>query len=153
VGRPPEGIDMNGLAGGAKSLLRIVAALLFLQHGGQKLLGWFGGFPGGHLDTLMLVAGCIELIGGALLLLGLLTRPVAFLASGEMAVAYFKAHFPHGVWPLENHGESPVLYCFLWLYFAASGPGPWSLDALIARARHRSRPHPSSHEEPLPART
>ena len=152
MGRLPEGIDMNGLAGGAKSLLRIVAALLFLQHGGQKLLGWFGGFPGGHLDTLMLVAGCIELIGGSLLLVGLLTRPVAFLASGEMAVAYFKAHFPNGPWPIVNHGELPVLFSFLWLFFAAAGPGPWSLDALIARSRHHRR-HPTSHGEPLPART
>ena len=99
------------------------------------------------------MAGCIELIGGALLLVGLVTRPVAFLASGEMAVAYFKAHFPQGVWPIENHGESPVLYCFLWLFFAAAGPGPWSLDALIARNRRPHHPHPSSHEEPLPART
>ncbi len=142
---------MNGVAGGAKSLLRIVAALLFLQHGGQKLLGWFGGFPGG-LDPLLRAAGCIELAGGALLLVGLLTRPVAFLASGEMAIAYFKAHFPHGVWPLQNHGELPVLFCFLWLFFAASGPGPWSLDALFTRGRHRR--HPSSPgAEAVPART
>ena len=142
---------MNGLSGGVKSLLRIVTALLFLEHGGQKLLGWFGGFPG-PLDPLMRVAGCIELIGGTLLLVGLLTRPIAFLASGEMAVAYFKAHFPNGPWPIQNHGESAVLFCFLWLFFAAAGPGPWSLDALIARNR-RHRPHPSSHGEPLPART
>ena len=142
---------MNGLAGGAKSLLRIVAALLFVQHGGQKLLGWFGGLPGGRLETLMLVAGCIELVGGVLLLLGFLTRPVAFLASGEMAVAYFRAHFPHGPWPLENHGELAVLFCFVWLFFAASGPGPWSLDALIARSRAHRR-DPSSRREPLPAR-
>ena len=144
---------MNAVSGGAKSLLRIVAALLFLQHGGQKLLGWFGGLPGGQLDTLMLVAGCIELIGGSLILLGLLTRPIAFLASGEMAVAYFMAHFPRGVWPLQNQGESPVLFCFLWLYFAASGPGPWSLDALIARGRRGSRPRAYSPQGPLPART
>lgn len=145
---------MNGLAGGTKSLLRIVTALLFLQHGGQKLLGWFGGIPGGQLDPLMRVAGSMELVGGALLLVGLLTRPIAFLASGEMAVAYFKAHFPNGVWPIENHGESAVLYCFLWLFFAAAGPGPWSLDALIARSRHHHHHHhPSSHGEPLPART
>lgn len=142
---------MNGLSGGVKSLLRIVAALLFLQHGGQKLLGWFGGLPV-PLDSLMRVAGCIELIGGALLLVGLLTRPVAFLASGEMAVAYFKAHFPQGPWPIVNHGEPAVLFCFLWLFFAAAGPGPWSLDALIARNRHH-RHHPTSHGEALPART
>lgn len=149
-GPAAEATNMNGLSGGAKSLLRMVAALLFLQHGGQKLLGWFGGFPGGHLDPLMRVAGSIELVGGALLLVGLLTRPVAFLASGEMAVAYFKAHFPNGAWPLANHGEPAVLFSFLWLFFAAAGPGPWSLDALMARSRgHR---HPSSHREPLPAR-
>jgi len=126
---------MTRFSGEARSLLRIVAGLLFMQHGGQKLLGWFGGVPGGHLDTLGTVAGVIELVGGALLMIGLFTQPVAFLASGEMAVAYFKAHFPNGFWPLANHGELAVLYCFIWLFFAAAGAGPWSLDALMARSR------------------
>jgi putative oxidoreductase len=131
---------MHGLSAAARSLLRIVAAFLFLQHGGQKLLGWFGGIPGGPLDPLLRTAGFIELVGGFLLLLGLLTRPVAFLASGEMAVDYFRQHFPHGAWPIQNMGEPAVLYCFLWLSFAAAGPGPWSVDALIGRGRR----HPTS---------
>src|SRR4051794_272815 len=103
---------MTRFSGQAQSLLRIVAGLLFMQHGGQKLLGWFGGIPGGHLDALTTFAGCIELIGGGLLLIGFLTQPIAFLASGEMAVAYFKAHAPNGLWPAQNHGEPAVLFCF-----------------------------------------
>jgi putative oxidoreductase len=127
---------MNRYAGTTLSLLRIVAGLLFLCHGGTKMFGWFGGMPPGAVLTPRLVAaGVIEAAGGALILLGLLTRPAAFIASGEMAFAYFIGHFPRGFWPIQNHGELAVLYCFLFLFLAASGAGPFSLDHLIARAR------------------
>lgn len=120
-------------------LLRVVVGLLFLQHGGQKLFGWFDGMgPAGGgvpLASQMGLAGVLELAGGTAVLLGLLTRPIAFLLSGEMAVAYFQAHQPHGTWPIQNHGELPVLFCFLFLYFSASGAGAWGLDALLRRKR------------------
>jgi len=108
------------------AILRIVAGLMFLCHGGQKLLGWFGGERA--TDPLMMVAGVIELVGGLLIAIGLFTSIAAFLASGEMAVAYFKAHFPNSPIPIVNHGELAVLYCFLFLYIAARGAGPLSLD-------------------------
>jgi len=124
---------MNRLTGAAQSLLRVVAGLLFVCHGGMKLLGWYGGMPAGHLTPLIMVAGAIELVGGLAILLGLFTRPVAFIASGEMAVAYFMAHFPKAFWPIENHGEEAVLYCFIFLFLAAAGPGPLSLDQAVRR--------------------
>jgi len=133
---------MGRLAGVTHALLRVVAGLLFLCHGGQKLLGWFGGIgmpPGTPLPPLMMTAGTIELVGGSLILIGLLTRPVAFIASGEMAFAYFMSHFPHGFWPLQNHGESPVLFCFIFLFFAFNGAGPASVDAAIRRSRSSAR--------------
>ena len=127
---------MNRLPGATQSILRVVAGLLFICPGGMKLFGWFGGMPPGvQLTPLLVTAGVIEVFGGSLIMLGLFTRPVTFIASGEMAVAYFKAHFPHGFWPIQNHGEPAVLFCFIWLYFAANGAGPFSLDALIARKR------------------
>jgi putative oxidoreductase len=112
-------------------LMRIVLALLFMQHGGQKLLGYP---PGGHgtvpLNSLLGFAGLLELAGGALLLVGFLTRPTAFILSGEMAVAYFKAHALNGrgFWPVQNGGELAVIYCFVFLYLAAAGAGALSLD-------------------------
>jgi putative oxidoreductase len=123
-------------------LLRIAAGFLFLHHGGQKLFGWFGGFggdPGGAvaLASLMGLAGILEFYGGIAILLGLLTRPVAFLLSGEMAVAYLKAHQSHGTWPIQNHGESAVLFSFIFLFLAAHGAGGLSLDALLHRRRGR----------------
>jgi len=124
---------MNRLAGAAQSLLRIVAGLLFICPGGMKLLGWFGGMPGGHLTPLLTVAGIIELVGGLAILLGLFTRPIAFIASGEMAVAYFMAHFPKAFWPIQNHGEQAVLFCFIFLFLAAAGPGPLSFDRAVRR--------------------
>ena len=134
---------MNRFAGATHSLLRIVAGLLFLCPGGMKHLGWFGGMPGppggGGLPPLIAVAGVIELVGGTLILLGLFTRPMAFIASGEMAVAYFMGHFPHGFWPIQNHGEPAVLFCFIFLFLSASGPGPFSLDHLIWRDRAAAR--------------
>jgi putative oxidoreductase len=111
------------------SILRIVVAFLFMSHGLQKILA----FPVARavetpLWSLSGVAGLLELVGGALLLIGLFTRPVAFLLSGEMAFAYFIAHAPHGFWPLLNRGELAALYTFVFLYLAAAGGGPWSLD-------------------------
>jgi len=133
---------MSRFAPAAHALLRIVAGLLFLMHGGQKLLGWFGGMPGGGpLPPHIQAAGVIELVGGTLILIGLLTRPAAFIASGEMAFAYFMVHFPNGFWPLQNHGESPVLFCFIFLYLAAAGAGPASVDSMLARGRVRHDAH------------
>lgn len=116
------------------SVLRIVAALLFLEHGTQKLLG-FPAPPPMEITLLSLIgiAGLLELIGGVLLALGLLTRPVAFLLSGQMAVAYFLAHAPRGFFPVLNGGEGAILYCFVFLYVSAAGPGPWALDAMLRK--------------------
>jgi putative oxidoreductase len=124
----------------ASFLLRMVSGLLFTQAGGMKMLDWFGGIPaefGGHPAFLSQtwIGGTLELCGGLALMLGLCTRPVAFILSGEMAVAYFQFHQPNGLWPIQNHGEPAVLLCFIFLFFAAHGAGAWSLDALIARAR------------------
>jgi len=116
------------------SVLRIVAAGLFIIHGTTKLFAWPASvLPGGGVlgvNTMPGAGGLIEVILGPLLLVGLFTRPVAFILCGEMAVTYFKAHFPRGMWPIFNGGEVAVLYCFLWLYFSAAGGGPISLDAL-----------------------
>lgn len=116
-----------------RSVLRIVAGFLFMQVGTAKLFAFpaaimpNGGTP--PLDSLLGIAGILETFGGLLLLLGLFTRPVAFLLAGEMAIAYFYAHAPLGFWPVLNHGAPAILYCFLYLYFSAAGAGPWSLDA------------------------
>ncbi|MGA3245334.1 MAG: DoxX family protein [Bacteroidota bacterium] len=116
-----------------QSVLRIVAAIMFMLAGSTKLFAFPAGIPpNGGTMTLMSQLGLgatLEVFGGALLLLGLFTRPVAFLLSGEMAVAYFQFHFPQNFWPVMNGGVPAVLYCFLWLYFSAAGAGPWSLDA------------------------
>ena len=116
------------------SALRIAAALTFMAHGTQKLFGFPASGPQFPMMSLLGAAGILETFGGLLMLLGLFARPVAFVLSGEMAVAYFTQHAPRGTWPLVNGGELAVLYCFLWLYFAAAGPGPWSVDALRRRA-------------------
>jgi putative oxidoreductase len=125
------------------SILRIVAAFLFVQYGSTKLLAIPGPImPGGGtapLTSLAGVAGALELIGGTLLLFGLFTRPVAFLLSGEMAVAYFKEHAPQGFWPIFNQGPPAILFCFIWLYISSAGPGPWSLDALRRYSPGRGR--------------
>ena len=115
--------------------LRIVAGAMFACHGAQKILGAFGG-PRMTGNPQMLVAGLIELVGGILIAVGLLAGWAAFVASGEMAVAYFKVHAPGGFWPIQNHGELAVLYCFVFLFIAARGSGPISLDALLG---HRGR--------------
>jgi putative oxidoreductase len=116
------------------SVLRIVAGFMFMSHGMRKILGFpVAQPPSFHLWSLSGVAGILELVGGALLLLGLFARPVAFILSGEMAFAYFLAHAPHGFWPLVNRGELSVLYCFVFLYFAVAGGGAWSLDRWLGR--------------------
>ncbi|HSZ81232.1 MAG TPA: DoxX family protein [Polyangia bacterium] len=115
-----------------QSLLRIVAAAMFVLAGTPKLFGFPVPMPGGvtaKAFSQLWVGGVLEVFGGALLLLGLFTRPVAFLLAGEMAVAFFQFHFPKSFWPTVNGGVAAVLYCFIWLYFSAAGPGPWSLDA------------------------
>jgi putative oxidoreductase len=116
-----------------QSVLRIVAAFIFLQAGTMKLFAFPMGVPpnGGTVPFLsqMGIGAALEVVGGLLLLLGLFTRPVAFILSGEMAVAYFQFHFPGGIWPVANGGVAAALYCFVWLYFSAAGGGPWSLDA------------------------
>ncbi len=121
----------------ALALLRIVAAGIIMQHGVQKLFGLLGGVNGqGGTVQLMSqfgLAGILETFVALLVLVGLFTRPAAFILSGEMAVAFFQAHFPRAFWPIENRGEVPVLLCFIFLFFAAFGAGSFSLDALLAR--------------------
>ena len=112
------------------SVLRIVAALIFLAHGTDKILGFPDTGRTPDAFTLGWFAGVIELVGGALLVLGLFTRPVAFLASGTMAAAYFIAHAPQSFFPGINSGDAAILYCFVFLYLVFAGPGPWSIDAL-----------------------
>ncbi len=119
-------------------LLRVVSGFLIIQTGGLILFGWFGGMPGGakvNLTSQTGIGGILEFLGGILILLGLCTRPVAFILSGMMAVAYWQFHFPSGRWPLQNQGMPAVLLCFIFLYIAAKGAGPWSLDALISNRR------------------
>lgn len=120
------------------SILRIVSAFMLMAHGAQKLLGWFlppNAPPAGpQPDPWMLVGGALELFGGLLLLLGLFTRPVAFILAGMMAVAYWKFHaWGNSMLPILNRGELAALYCFVFLYLAAAGGGPWSLDNLLFR--------------------
>ena len=120
------------------SLLRAVTGLMFWQHGAQKLFGWLAGRQVQDLTSLAGLAGVLEFFGGLLIILGLFTRPVAFVLSGEMAFAYFMAHAPRGLWPIMNRGEVTVLFCFTFLFFAAHGAGRYSLDALIRERRGRS---------------
>ena len=115
------------------SILRIIAAFVYGVHGTQKLFGFPAPFPVPHLPPLFLAGGMIETFGGLLLLIGLFTRPFAFVLSGEMAVAYFKFHAPQGFWPLLNDGEGAVLYCFIFLFLASAGGGPWSFDRLLRK--------------------
>ena len=112
------------------SVLRIVTGLLFLEHGTQKFLS----FPARataapELFSLLGVQGCLEVVGGLLIIVGLFTRPVAFILAGNMAVAYFMAHFPRSLFPALNGGDAAILFCFVFLYLAAAGAGPWSVDA------------------------
>ena len=116
----------------AFALMRFVAGVLFACHGAQKLFGMFGGkvMTG---STLIMAAAVIELVGGVLIAIGFLTRAAAFISSGEMAVAYFKAHAPGGFWPIQNKGEAAVIFCFVFLFIAAHGAGRYSVDAVLRR--------------------
>lgn len=117
-----------------RSLLRIVAAFMFMLAGATKLFAWpIAAMPTGKpvaLATQLGVGAALEVFGGALLLIGLFTRPVAFILAGEMAVAYLQFHLPKSFWPVVNGGAPAALYCFIWLFISAAGPGPWSIDAL-----------------------
>ena len=127
------------------SVLRIVAGLIFMQHGLQKLVGWFGGVGDGgtvELLSLMGLAGILEAVGGGLIALGLFTRITAFVMAGEMAAAYFMAHFPRSFFPIENGGELAVLLCFVFLYLSAAGGGPWSVDSALAGEKGGDRGSP-----------
>ena len=117
------------------SIVRIVAALLFFEHGLSRLFGFPSPLPTPMLFSTYWFAGAIELVGGALVALGLFTRVAALIMSGEMAFAYFLSHAPHGFFPILNRGDGAILYCFMFLYFAFAGAGPWSLDALLGRKR------------------
>jgi putative oxidoreductase len=119
------------------SILRIITAFLFIAHGAQKLFSFLAppGAPGPAPYGQIWIGGVIEFFGGLLLLLGLFTRPVAFILSGTMAVAYFQMHAPGGFWPLQNKGELAVLYSFVFLFLAVAGGGEWSLDRLLRRER------------------
>jgi len=129
---------MESLQSKLLSVLRVVAGFLFLAHGTQKLFGFpstMANPPVFPLSSLLGAAGALEVVGGPLILIGLFTRPVAFILAGEMAYAYFKVHARQNSWPLLNNGEVTVLYCFLFLYFSVAGGGEWSLDRLISRRR------------------
>jgi putative oxidoreductase len=117
------------------SVLRIITGFLFIAHGAQKLFGFLAppGMQGPPLASQMGIGGILEFFGGLLLLVGLFTRPVAFILSGMMAVAYFQMHAPGGFWPLQNKGELAVLYCFVFLFLCVAGGGEWSLDRLLRR--------------------
>ena len=119
----------------ALSMLRIIVALLFLQHGVMKLFHWPAPQPGAPdpLPPVLLAAAVIEVVGGVLITLGIFTRIVAFICSGEMAFAYFMVHFPQGSIPALNMGEAAVLYCITFFYLFFAGPGPWSLDAVVRK--------------------
>ena len=121
-------MDLSAWTPRLLSVLRIVAGLLFLEHGLSKLLHFPIPAPA-TMTPLLIAAGVIELVGGALVTLGLFTRLAAFIMSGEMAFAYFMVHAPQSLYPLVNRGDAAILFCFIFLYIAAAGPGPWSLDA------------------------
>jgi putative oxidoreductase len=120
-------------------LLRVVSGFLFFQAGALGLFGWFGGMPAGapplHPFDQMWIGAVLEVVGGLLIVVGLATRPVAFVLSGEMAVAYWQFHAKNGTWPVENGGVPAVLYCFLFLFISAYGAGEWSLDRVLRRRR------------------
>ncbi len=131
---PPIVAKWQAMGPQFQSILRIVAAGMYLLHGTMKLFAFPASVMGDGGGTVALMSqfglgGIIETVGGALLLVGLFTRPVAFLAAGELAVVYWQFHFPKSPWPVMSGGELPALYCFVFLFISAVGPGPWSLDA------------------------
>jgi putative oxidoreductase len=117
------------------AILRIVTGLLFVEHATSKFLAFPVPFPVHPLPTMLIAAGAIELVAGLLVTLGLFTRLAAFIASGEMAAAYFIGHFPKGFWPVANMGEGAILFCFIFLYLAGAGAGAWSIDGARERPR------------------
>ena len=126
--------NLSAFSPRALAVLRIMAGLLFVEHGTSKFFAFPVPFPmQGPLPTLFMIAGTIELIGGALIALGLFTRFAAFIACGEMAAAYFIQHAPKGFWPIGNMGDAAVLYCFIFLYLVFAGPGSWALDHVVRR--------------------
>jgi putative oxidoreductase len=127
---------MAALAPRALSVLRVITGLMIIEHGMAKLLGWpvVPAFAELKLFSLLGLAGTLELVGGALLILGLFTQPVAFILSGEMAVAYFMVHAPRSFFPLINGGSLAIIYCFACLYLSTAGGGPWSVDATMKKA-------------------
>lgn len=127
--------QVNGWSSRALAALRIVAGLLFLAHGVIKVFGFPAGAEPGQQELLSLfgIGGVIELITGLLLILGLFTRPAAFIASGQMAVAYWMFHFPKSPYPAVNGGDAAILYCFIFLYIFTAGPGAWSIDNRTAK--------------------
>ncbi|MGZ2410816.1 putative oxidoreductase [Sphingomonas sp. F9_3S_D5_B_2] len=129
-------MDLPWLSGWQRQflgLLRIITGLLFLEHATQKFFAFPIPFPVQPLPPMLMAAGVIEMIAGVLVTVGLFTRPVAFIASGEMAVAYFMGHASKGFWPAVNGGEGAILYCFIFLYLAAAGPGAWAIDGTRSR--------------------
>jgi putative oxidoreductase len=130
---------VNTFHGLTLNLLRIVTGLMFWQHGAQKLFGALGGTAAeSWFSWHRGIAGILEFFGGILVILGLFTRPVAFLLSGEMAIAYFWRHAPQGFWPIENGGERTVLFCFIFLFLCVAGGGGFSLDGLLKKRRQKN---------------
>lgn len=134
---------MSRFAPHAFALLRFMAGAMFILHGTRKLWGWPGGRPP-STATLSIVGGWIEVVGGTMIAVGLLASWAAFIASGTMAVAYWLRHGTDAFWPIENRGELAVLYCFLFLWIAAHGAGPWSIDWMLQRRRVSRAPAPTS---------
>jgi putative oxidoreductase len=128
-----EGDPVNRWSPYFLSILRIIAAFVYGVHGTRNFVWVSCAVPVPHLSPLFLAGGMIETFGGLLLLIGLFTRPFAFVLSGEMPAAYFKFHAPQGFWPLLNDGEGTVLYCFIFLFLASAGGGPWSFDSLLRK--------------------
>ncbi len=129
---------LSGYSGQLLGVLRIVSALIFIAHGTTKLFGWpptemWATAP--EPMTLMWIGGVLEIVGGALLLIGLFTRPVAFVLSGMMAVAYWMFHAPQSIYPVQNGGDAAILYCFVFLYIAAAGPGAFALDGMLGKKK------------------
>ena len=126
----------------ALAILRIMTALLFIEHATMKFFAFPAAMPGmtGPLPGMLVAAGLIELVGGTLIALGLFTRPAAFIASGTMAAAYFMAHASQSFWPVLNQGEAAILFCFVFFYLIFAGPGAWSLDALLRGPRSNIAP-------------
>jgi putative oxidoreductase len=132
----------------AIALIRVVAGLLFMQHGLEKLFGFAGARPEPTLWAVRGVGGILETVGGPLIVLGLFTRPTAFILSGEMAVAYFRSWAPRGFFPIANGGEEATLFCYLYLWLWTAGGGTWSVDAIIQHGRGRFSPRRMADWEP-----